>query len=1297
MIILKHLTIERFRLLRAMDLHFPQRGSILIQGPNESGKSALLESIYFALCGETFTPRRGKRSLDDLILYGAPTAAVSLTLSIGTTELTILRTIERGKGQKVTLWVRKLGMPDEEPITQLEAANQRIIVELGQMDGEALRNSCLIGQKRLNHLENLSGAGREATVRKLLGLERLTSLTEHFKITQDDERLLKECSERLRLAEIQARIPILSQQLDALEAALDAVKVCDDLEEIKRQEAEIVALEQTLEHIKSKRIDLKSKQTRIQQLKRADATLEEIIGAYDDIAEARRELPELEKQIIELERLEREDLPRLEKRVSDLADLTRSFGTLQRMSNDLLTAVDTIKELEQELRQHNEVQDDLKNLDEQVEHARARLEQAQQALNELEERQHVGRPQLELRLQRLHTLVERLVAMRQAEEQYTHRVESRGRIEENLVRLRKVSRDLEETEQELALVEGEAKQVQQQAEGLEKNWRQFNIRRQFEEWSRLKGLSQGLAQAEQHLMMARQHQERLTHTKLEARGASTKYMAILAVCGVGFLICAIIALVTLAQMPILALVVGLVGIALVIVGIINLLNYRKVHEEEKSVHKLEQEAISQVGMMVAAREAALRSSGNNEALMQAENEIRVLGGTVPHSLEEAQQFLEQTRHLATSMGSSIGDVQQHMKKKFDEANAARNQVNVTMEAVAAMRKELGQLEEQRRREDWDNLEDNLQADQATVERFQQEIILLASQEGLPLASINARLQASPVDANRGFPSGSLLPIDSEEDVAGAPMLDVLVENTIKATERELASLDGKLDLATDLATQAKIHQDALDVLLARQQAIARRNARFETSNPALQIERAREQQAGLRNALHDLQDSLRQRVKPLGVSFGQTAISSAEIAARKQLEELQITLGKRIMLQQQQSDYGVLLKERQEGLAELYKQLAKFSNSLGSWIVPPNPFAEALVALRTRCQHEIEEGNEPGILKEFETLRSQEGISQAKILLCRQAIVRAQEGITAMLSQRNRPRAKSYAHSDLVAVWPLLADYSTEDRNQLEEQRREIERELDRLEKQELELSTLLETGSEPLDLEETRTAMEQQERSYETKKHGHLLVKAVNERLMQKILPRTEHYMQQILPLLTSGRYHDAHLTTEEEPGTTSGGPLQLSVWDPAAGEYVSKSALSGGAADQLSLALRLAFAIATLPRDLNAAPGFVLLDEPLSSFDRGRARALVDVVTGEVLSQHFEQIILISHSSAFDPALFPYHVYMENGLIVESNLPVVPSLSPAGMNGSNGVSDSQEAEVADGESAETVPMVEPVEVAAE
>ena len=130
MIILKHLTIERFRLLRSINLHFPQRGSILIQGPNEAGKSALIESIYFALYGEALASSRGKRSLDDLILYGSSEATVTLTLSVGATELIITRTIERGQGQQVVLQVRRLGLPDEDRITHLPTANARIIAEL---------------------------------------------------------------------------------------------------------------------------------------------------------------------------------------------------------------------------------------------------------------------------------------------------------------------------------------------------------------------------------------------------------------------------------------------------------------------------------------------------------------------------------------------------------------------------------------------------------------------------------------------------------------------------------------------------------------------------------------------------------------------------------------------------------------------------------------------------------------------------------------------------------------------------------------------------------------------------------------------------------------------------------------------------------------------------------------------------------------------------------------------------------------------------------------------------------------
>ncbi|HAT44902.1 MAG TPA: hypothetical protein DEV72_18465 [Ktedonobacter sp.] len=1277
MIILKHLTVERFRLLREINLHFPQRGSILIQGPNEAGKSALLESIYFALYGTAIASDRSKSSVDELVLYGSSQASVTLTLSIGATELIINRIIERGKGQQVTLYVHKVGMPEEEPITRLGSANARIITELGCMDGETLRNSCYIEQKSLHRVENLPGSERDATLRKLLGLEKLMRLTEQFKLTPNDERMLHESTERLKLAEVQARIPELSRRLGELEAALDAVSVSEDLTEINQQEADIAEQELFLEQLRAKRAELKARQSRIQQLNKADATLGEIITAYDEIAEARRELPELEREIAELDRREHEELPALEKRVKDLVDLTRSFGTLERLSNDLLSAVNTIKELEKELKSYERLQKENDELDAQMSNLGAQMEQGRQSLNELEELRRVGRPPLEARLRRLRGLNERLRALEQAEEKYTRRVMQQGLVEENTVQLAKTRKDLEEKEQELKLVETEARQAQQKVDALEKQLQQFNIERQLKVWQHLKGLSQGLAEAEQHVMAAHQHQERLTNAALEARRAANRWLMIAIGSGGLGIVLGIVALLIFSQQAILASALGLLVLLLLAGAGLSIYKYNEVHNEEQIANRHMQDAISQVGMMVAARETAMRTSGKRDALAQVEQEIRSLGGSVPRSREEAQQLLQQIQ----DKGESLDSIQQHLTEKQDAALALHDQVNVIKDAVAVLRQERQHLEDQRKNEGWDNMDAKLRSDRIAIQDRQNEITTLSGQEGLSIPT---------------FDTSVATVASVKESTTTVDDLEMAIADAIKATEREIVTLDSKLEHVSDLTAKLKEQKESLDILLGSKRALTERGQHYQGVNVVEQFELARKQQLTLRSALQSLQDSLRQRVKPLGVTFGQTAINSAEIAARKQLETLHISLGNRVELQSRHDHYAIVLKEWQDSLADHYNRLAKYSGSLGSWIVPANPFAETLVMLRQRCAQEIIHADESGLLQGLEKIQVQEKASKAKIELCRQEIEEAHERITTMLVQRNRPPTKSYNFTAIVSVWPLVGEYTTLDRARLEEDRESLEQELQTLEQQELSLSTQLQTGDR-LDLEQARIRKQQQERDYETKKYGSLLLKSMSERLMRKMLPRTAYYMQQLLPLLTSGRYHDVRLRTDEEEGTTSGGPFQLRVWDTAAGEYVPRSALSGGVTDQLSLALRLAFAIAALPRELVAAPGFVVLDEPLSSFDRSRTQALVNVVTGEILGQHFEQILFVSHSSAFDPAMFPYHIYMDNGVVVESNLPVVASFPALAINGSG--SEAQQESKSEGEKEEDGEMIEaePASVGAE
>jgi DNA repair exonuclease SbcCD ATPase subunit len=1274
MIILKHLIVERFRLLREINLHFPQRGGILIQGTNEAGKSTLFESIYFALYGESLTSERKKHSqaadgrFDDLIFYGENQAAVILTLTIGPTELIIKRSIERGKGQSVLLNVRKLGMPVEELITNLAAANARIIAEIGHIDGATLRNSCFIEQKALSRLEHLTGSERETSLRKLLGLEKLTRLTEQFKVTAEDERLLVECAERLQLAEVQDRIPELSMQLGQLEAALDAVTIREDIAWISQQEAKIVEQELALEQLQHKRTELKARQNRIQQLKKAQNILDEIIAAYANIAEAQRQLPELERQLADCERRERDELPAIEQRVRDLSELSRSFGTLERMAADLLATVNTIKGLEQQLKQYEQIQEQLADLDDQIMQTRLLVDEAQQSQHELEIQQRSARPQLEARLQRLQALSARLTAVEDAEQAYVRRQANRTQAEENGAELAKVRAQLQETEQELSLVEHEAEDIQQRTDAIEKRWRQLSISRQLKEWQPIKGLSRGLANAEQQVVAAHRQQAQYTLAALTMRRNATIHLGIFIACVVLLILCGGGALVeALRQSYIYAAMAGVAVLVLLAGAGLSLQNYRKTREKERQADRQMQEAISRVGMMVAARETAARVGGSHEDLAQIEHKIRSLGGTVPGSIEEASHLLQEI----PDKDEDLADLQQRLTESRNQAIAPRSKVNVTMEAVAELRKQQAQLEDLRQSEGWDNIDEKLRVDQENIAIMRSEIATAAGEEGLSIPLAPALVELEIADSP---PSNTATtPIEAQ--------LSTEVEEAIKATEREIAALDGRMDELPELLVQLKEHLDALDAFFARKQVVMEQNEHILAGNPMQQIEHARQQQLSLRDALRALQDSLRKRVRTLGVSFGQTAITTAEFATRKQLEALHITLDNKLDIQDRHTFQATMLKECQESLSEHYRQLAKCSSYLGSWIIPPDPFAETLQGLHDRCEREVQEADEPGILSEFEALKTQEGTLQTKIELCRHDIEQAYERIATLLAQRSRPPAKTYTLADITAVWPLVGENSPEDRTRLEEQLAAIEQELRQLEQQELEASTRLGTSKERLDLEQARKRMQQAERSYQTKKHGGLLINATVESLMRKMLPRTEYYMQQLLPLLTRGRYHDVSLSTEPEEGITSGGAIQLGVWEPAAVEYIPQSALSGVTADQISLALRLAFAIAALPRELGAAPGFLLLDEPLSLASHDRMQALVDLVTGSLLSQHFEQIFFISHSSAFDPAMFPYHIYIDNGLVMQCNLPPVsdPSLleTPDISNGNVAASSTSESDL--------------------
>src|SRR5436305_14190066 len=99
----------------------------------------------------------------------------------------------------------------------------------------------------------------------------------------------------------------------------------------------------------------------------------------------------------------------------------------------------------------------------------------------------------------------------------------------------------------------------------------------------------------------------------------------------------------------------------------------------------------------------------------------------------------------------------------------------------------------------------------------------------------------------------------------------------QVTEREIVSLDGKLDLMTDLKAKLERQQESLDILLVSKRALAKHGERYRGMNVVEQTGRARAQQLTLRSAMQSSQDSLPQRVKHLRVSFAYTAIHTDEV------------------------------------------------------------------------------------------------------------------------------------------------------------------------------------------------------------------------------------------------------------------------------------------------------------------------------------------------------------------------------------------------------------------------------------
>ncbi|MBQ04857.1 hypothetical protein CL673_09190 [Candidatus Bathyarchaeota archaeon] len=152
------------------------------------------------------------------------------------------------------------------------------------------------------------------------------------------------------------------------------------------------------------------------------------------------------------------------------------------------------------------------------------------------------------------------------------------------------------------------------------------------------------------------------------------------------------------------------------------------------------------------------------------------------------------------------------------------------------------------------------------------------------------------------------------------------------------------------------------------------------------------------------------------------------------------------------------------------------------------------------------------------------------------------------------------------------------------------------------------------------------------------ILIDATRDGILGGVKKRIESHMVHFLPALTNDRYSMVRIDKTE---------YRIEIFDREAKRWRGKGVFSGATQDQFSLALRLAFALSTIPSTRGARPGFIFLDEPLSGFDAPRTKGFMTLLQKE-LPKYFDQIIVISHLEALQDE-FQHNLQLEAGQIVQ------------------------------------------------
>ena len=303
---------------------FP-RGLILIEGPNSTGKTSILDSIIWALWGPTAIGVKN----EDLIKFGERYCRVMVEFEVDGKRYLIDRSYDRSAGMQVVLYQYDESKGKFVDIASKSGEVSKKMQEVLQIDYKQALSTVMVRQGEVNELAVASPASLRELISKVYSLDLLEKVND---VLKKEENLLNE-----KLNELQSKyVPIeriekqLKEKNDELESKKSRLKERkSELEGLKTKINElpnpnfIREIEAIIVRIEDFRKQLVSMSKNIEEsAKNMGITCEISMKVLDDEISKRDQL--LQEKLKELENIEKQ-IRKLSEEIGGLHGLNREL------------------------------------------------------------------------------------------------------------------------------------------------------------------------------------------------------------------------------------------------------------------------------------------------------------------------------------------------------------------------------------------------------------------------------------------------------------------------------------------------------------------------------------------------------------------------------------------------------------------------------------------------------------------------------------------------------------------------------------------------------------------------------------------------------------------------------------------------------------------------------------------------------------------------------------------------------------------------------------------------------------